>query len=163
MFDQMGLQRMMGRIVGMLLICDPPHQSSAQIAEYLDASRGSVSTMTRQLVTMGMIQRHPVPNTRASYFRIEDNAWPEMAREDITRLRIFRELAEQGLGLLAETPMERQLRLKNLRDFYAYLEQEIPAMIDRWDALRSEEDTCPGHCSPCCGVPPPHRLRPTTL
>ncbi|MBA3470937.1 MAG: hypothetical protein H0T53_14985 [Herpetosiphonaceae bacterium] len=49
LYEQVGLQRMAGRILGWLLICDPPAQSAADLAAALDASKGSISGITRQL------------------------------------------------------------------------------------------------------------------
>jgi DNA-binding transcriptional regulator GbsR (MarR family) len=47
--------RMLGRVLGWLLVCDPPEQSAAELAERLQASKGSISTATRLLLRMGMI------------------------------------------------------------------------------------------------------------
>ena len=44
-FEQTGLPRTAGRIFGWLLISDPPHQSTSELAEALMASRGSISSM----------------------------------------------------------------------------------------------------------------------
>ena len=35
LFEHAGLPRMAGRILGWLLICDPPHQSPGELAEVL--------------------------------------------------------------------------------------------------------------------------------
>ncbi|MDQ6608042.1 MAG: MarR family transcriptional regulator, partial [Actinomycetota bacterium] len=49
--------RMVGRALGWLLVCDPPAQSAAELAESLQASKGSISTSTRALLRMGFIER----------------------------------------------------------------------------------------------------------
>lgn len=139
-FDEMGAPRMWGRIVGMLLICDPDHQSSQQIAEYLDASRGSVSTVTRQLMVAGMVERVPVQNSRATYFRIAKDAWAEMMRQRTARLRIIRNVAHQGLEILRDAPEERRRRLREFHDFYSYIESAFQPIIDRWDAAHPREE-----------------------
>lgn len=139
--DEMGAPRMMGRIVGFLLICEPEHQSSQQIAAYLDASRGSVSTVTRMLVASGMIERVPIQNARSTFFRITEGAWTKMMRQRAARLQIMRDVAKQGLELLSDAPPERRRRLKQFHDFYTYLERESHTLIDRWDAEHPEEDT----------------------
>jgi DNA-binding transcriptional regulator GbsR (MarR family) len=62
-FEQMGMPRMAGRILGVLLISDPPAQSITEISEKLKASKSSVSIMARLLVENGLIERvaSPVP------------------------------------------------------------------------------------------------------
>jgi DNA-binding MarR family transcriptional regulator len=133
---EFGAAPMFGRIMGHLLICDPPEQSSAEIAEALGASKGSVSTSTRQLIQAGMIERVPRPGSRATYFRIRAHAWTEMMRVEIARSVVMRERAEQGLALLSHAPPARRERLESLRDFFRFLEREWPRLVARW----SEED-----------------------
>lgn len=140
-YEELGAPRMMGRIVGMMLICDPPHQSSQQIAEYLGASRGTVSTITRQLLAMGLLHKVPVPGSRATYFRMEDNGWSDMVRARLTYLQILQNIAAQGLLVLEGASPERRKRLEHFKDFYDYLEREFQPIIDRWGAQHPEEET----------------------
>ena len=58
-FEQMGLPRMAGRVLGVLLIAEPPQQSLNDLCEMLQASKSSVSTTTRLLIEMGLIDRVP--------------------------------------------------------------------------------------------------------
>ena len=42
-FEGIGLTRMAGRIIGWLLISDPPHQTQGDLVEVLQASKSSIS------------------------------------------------------------------------------------------------------------------------
>lgn len=140
LFADQGAQPMMGRMLAHLLICDPPHQSSAELAEALQASAGSVSTITRQLLAMGMIQRAVVPGSRATSFRLTPGMWVDMMRSRNTGLRAVRLAAERGLEALSGRPAEQLDRLREFRDFYQFLEDEMPRMLDAWLARRSETE-----------------------
>ena len=70
-FEQMGYPRSAGRILGWLLICDPPVQSTGELADALGASKGSRSTMTRLLIQVGLIERAGMPGRRRDYSRIK--------------------------------------------------------------------------------------------
>jgi len=48
-FEQSSLPRMAGRILGWLMISNPPHQTTGELTQALLASKGSISTMTRLL------------------------------------------------------------------------------------------------------------------
>ena len=50
-----GMTPMAGRMWGWLLICEPPEQTAAEIAEALQASRGSVSGTARLLDSVSRI------------------------------------------------------------------------------------------------------------
>ena len=56
-FEQMGLPRMAGRILGVLLISGPPEQSINDLCEVLQASKSSISTNARLLTETGLIER----------------------------------------------------------------------------------------------------------
>ena len=74
-FEQMGMPRMAGRILGVLLISDPPAQSITEIAEKLKASKSSVSIMARLLVENGLIERVASPVPRRDYYRFKPGGW----------------------------------------------------------------------------------------
>jgi len=138
-FEQTGLPRMAGRILGWLLISDPPHQSTDQLVEALMASKGSISTMTRLLIQIGLIERLSLPGVRHDYFRLRPDAWQHMIRRGLEdEIRMVRQLAERGLELLADkTPLTRKW-LEEMRDVYTFLEREFPVLLERWEEERKK-------------------------
>jgi len=132
-FEQTGLPRMAGRILGWLLIANPPHQSMEELTEALMASKGSMSSMTRMLIQMGLIERVSLPGVRHAYFRLRPDAWQHMVRRGLVdEIRMVRELAERGLGLLNGKTVTRTW-LKEMRDVYTFLEREFPVLLERWE------------------------------
>lgn len=137
-FEQMGLPRMAGRVLGWLLISDPPHQTLHQLMETLAASKGSISTMTRLLIQVGLIERVSLPGHRRDYFRIKSRVWSQLLQQRMFQVTALRRLAEQGLDLLeGETSLVKQ-RLEEMHDVYAFFERELPALLDRWETERQE-------------------------
>ncbi|UBF28761.1 MarR family transcriptional regulator [Kovacikia minuta CCNUW1] len=136
LFETVGLPRMAGRIFGWLLISNPAHQSPTELAEILQASKGSISTMTRLLLQIGLIERISLPGQRRDYFRIKPNAWSELTKQRMVQITAFRQLAEQGLNLMQSTGSRSLQRLEEMRDIHAFFEQEMPKMIDRWEQQR---------------------------
>ena len=134
MFELVGLPRMAGRILGWLLISEPVQQSSSHLAEVLQASKGSISTTTRLLIQIGLIERVSLPGDRRDYFQIKPHAWSQMTEQRISQISAFRKLAERGLDLLKDTPPPLQKRLQEMRDIHAFLERELPLLHQRWEA-----------------------------
>src|SRR5919201_6734758 len=92
-----GTPRMVGRVFGWLLVCDPPEQSAAELAEQLQASKGSISTATRVLLRIGMIERLRVRGERFDRFRAPPDAWDEFLwRQD--QFTAPRSVGRFGLG-----------------------------------------------------------------
>jgi DNA-binding transcriptional regulator GbsR (MarR family) len=135
-FEQAGLPRMAGRILGWLLICDPPHQSPGELAEVLQASKGSISSMTRLLEQLGLIDRLSLPGERRDYFRIRNESWTALFRRRMELVSNFRQLADRGLALLSEQTPEQRRRLEEMRDMYAFFEYEVPRLLERWEHER---------------------------
>jgi DNA-binding transcriptional regulator GbsR (MarR family) len=57
LIGEFGLPRMVGRVLGALLVSDPPERAAKELAEALRASRGSISSATRTLVQLGLVER----------------------------------------------------------------------------------------------------------
>ncbi len=139
LYGEMGFPRMAGRIFGWLLVCEPPHQSAEQLATIVEASKGSISSMTRLLIQMGMVERIGIPGRRDTYYRIRSGSWSELMKNHLSNLTAMRKLAERGLDLMTDRAHELCQRLQALRDFHAFLEREIPALLDRYEQGRKEE------------------------
>jgi len=142
-FEESGLPRIAGRILGLLLICDPPHRSAAELADEIGASKGSISTMTRMLVGAAMLERVPVPGDRVTYFQVRTDGFEKRFETLMSTIVGFQPLAARGLALLEGEAPERKAALRELSALYAFLEREIPEMLERWreerDALIAEE------------------------
>src|SRR5258708_13449988 len=69
-----GLPPITGRILGWLLICDPPEQSAGEIAGAIGASRASLTTSMRLLTVGNLLVRRHRPGERTTYSRIHDDA-----------------------------------------------------------------------------------------
>lgn len=132
-FEQTGMPRMAGRILGWLLISDPPHQSTDQLTKALMASKGSISTVTRLLIRIGLIERLSLPGVRHGYFRLRPDAWQNAIRHGIDEIKMIRQLAEHGLELLTDKPPLTRKWLEEMRDMYVFMEQEFPALVERWE------------------------------
>ncbi|MCP4869287.1 MAG: MarR family transcriptional regulator [Proteobacteria bacterium] len=137
-WESYGGNRMAGRVLGWLLVCETPTQSITAIAEGVLASKASISTATRYLEMVGLIERVAVRGERAAYYRMIEGGWSRMFEAKQVALRLFRELAEEGLAVLDGEPAGRRERLQELHDLYECLEAEMPKIIANWRASRGE-------------------------
>jgi DNA-binding transcriptional regulator GbsR (MarR family) len=134
-FDSMHLPRMAGRVLGALLLGPADGRTAAELAETLQASKGSISNMTQLLIHYRFIERTVRAGERRDRFVLKAGAWARMMLWRVELLQRLQELASDGLELLgAEGNPEP---LEELRDMYAFLERELPKLFDRWEAERS--------------------------
>jgi DNA-binding transcriptional regulator GbsR (MarR family) len=128
-FEQMGMPRMAGRILGVLLIADPPAQSITDIASMLMASKSSVSTMARLLVEDGLIERVASPVPRRDYYRFKPGGWILYIRRWLGLMSELHRITERGMRLLGDKPPELQERLQEAHDLFSLVEERFPAII----------------------------------
>ena len=136
MLASYGMTPMSGRMWGWLLICEPPEQTAAEIADALHASRGAISGTARLLANTGMIRRTTRRGDRREYFSAPPETFESFLESAGRNYRQFREMAERGLEAMADRPPESRARLEEFRDVFAFVEREVPAVIDRF--LREE-------------------------
>jgi hypothetical protein len=130
-----GAPRMVGRVLGWLLVCDPPEQSAAELAEMLQASKGSISTATRLLLRMGLIERVRTRGERFDRFNARPEAWDEYLWRD-DQFAAPRRVLRLGLDALADEPASRRTRLEELDSIYAWWEQRMPSLREEYLADR---------------------------
>jgi hypothetical protein len=130
-----GTPRMVGRVLGWLLVCEPPEQSAAELAERLQASKSSISTATRVLLRMGMIERMRIRGERFDRFIALPQAWDEyLWREE--QFSAPRRVLRLGMEALGDEPPTRRARLQELDSIYAWWERRIPKLREEYLAER---------------------------
>jgi DNA-binding transcriptional regulator GbsR (MarR family) len=139
-FEAHGMPRMAGRILGRLLMCDPPHQSMNQLAEALGASKGSVSTMSRLLIDKGMVERLCFPGDRHDYFRVRSGTTSDMFRDQMRHAKAQLDLFERAMLVADDRSDEGLRRLRDAHDFFAFIQREIPELLRRWEITRATDD-----------------------
>lgn len=131
-FAQFGLARTAGRMLGWLLVCDPPHQTMDELVEVLQVSKSSISTTSRMLIQSGLVSKVSFPGERKDFYRVSDDAWVQAWLSRNHQTIAMRQLADRGLALLPEAELDRRSRLETMRDLYKFLEDELPKLTERW-------------------------------
>jgi DNA-binding transcriptional ArsR family regulator len=139
----LGLPPAAGKLFGWLLICEPAVQTSGQLTEQLGLSKGSVSTGMRLLENVGVVRRVPIPGRRGHAYQVEPDAIIRMAAEP-TRYRLFRELMDRGVTVAGGEDSPRADRLRVTRDFYAFIERELPKLVARFESEYPEKGEADG-------------------
>jgi hypothetical protein len=120
--DQDGVPLIAGRVLGWLVVCDPPEQSAAQIAEAIGASRASLTTNLRLLGSVGFLRESTKPGDRTVYYQVDDDAWETVVRRQIASLASFGDIMRDGLTLVGRSPA-RNSRIRAARDVFAWMER----------------------------------------
>ena len=135
----MGMPQAYGKLLGWLLICTPAAQSGTELVAALGLSKGSVSAGLRQLETSGLVRRVAMPGRRGSFYEMTPDAIMRAAGSE--KFTIFRQLMDRGLEVVGGDDAPGAERLRTTRDFYAFIETEMPKLIQRFkDEQRGRSD-----------------------
>lgn len=113
-----GLPRISGKVLGLLIIETGPF-SFSELAERLAVSRGSVSTNTRLLESLNMIERVSKLGQRGDFFQLVKNPYAKLLQGVSQRMEKSMTIANETIKALPSTEIESQARLLELENFYA--------------------------------------------
>jgi DNA-binding transcriptional regulator GbsR (MarR family) len=137
MLTDAGFPRMPARVFVALLCTDSGRLTASELAAAVQGSAGAVSGAVRYLVSIGLVDREHLPGSRKDLFRVRPDAWhAALVRRDAMVHRFTTTLAEGVAALGPETPAGQ--RLAETRDFFAFWQREMPALLERWEAHRSQ-------------------------
>jgi DNA-binding transcriptional regulator GbsR (MarR family) len=111
-----GLPRIAGRIIGLLMLEDDP-VSFSMLSDRLKVSRASVSTNTRLLQSLGVIERTTQPGERQDYFQISRNPYLRFLQGASDRLAESKAVVRRAQSTLGQ---RHEKAGKRLGELYAY-------------------------------------------
>lgn len=134
---EMGMQRMSARVLALFVCVDFTTLTGSEIARELKVSAAAVSGAVRALQQAGLVRRVPAPGSRSDHYQLAGDAWADAGVVKRERLDALAELAAEGLDVM-EPHGPAAERLREMRDFYAFLAEEIPALLERWRSRQAE-------------------------
>lgn len=126
-----GMQKSTARVLTALLYTEQDTMTSADLREQLQISSGGVSAAVKQLLPTGFIERVPAPGSRRDHYRFRSGAWAGLMSQQNEVLRAMTTAAEEGLAAAPEGSTTAD-RLHEMRDFYAYMTEQMVPLVDRW-------------------------------
>ncbi len=120
--------RSAGRILGWLMICQPVHQSAADLVAALSISTGSVSTQIRFLEELQFVERITFPGDRSTYFQLRPDVWLHVMGTEPDHLKRMMAISEAGADVVPEERPERVTDIGLIAGF----------MLGKWPSFMEE-------------------------
>lgn len=130
-----GFPPVTGRLLGFLLVCDPPKQTIGDLADALLASRSAITGAVKMLAEKRIVRRTRDAGERGDHVSI-DPAGLEPPGFDGALYREMAELSREGLTLLPNIAAEQRLVLSESAELYEFLAERMPAVLEEWRARR---------------------------
>ncbi len=134
-----GIPPMPARVFSALLVTDSGRLTAAELTELLGASPAAISGAVRYLGQVGMISREREPGSRRDVYLVLEDLWYEVSIRQDQLLTRWASAARDGIDILGpQTPAGQ--RLADSHDFFVFLQQELPALLKRWQAHKARHD-----------------------
>ncbi|MBB6579753.1 DNA-binding transcriptional regulator GbsR (MarR family) [Comamonas odontotermitis] len=135
-----GLPRIAGRLIGIFLLDGGPI-SFSDLAERMQASRASVSTNTRLLERLGIIERVALRGERQDFFSLRANPFALAIEQSIDQCQRFSEYVDELLigAELGEDAIERLRQAQVFHEVTAKTLQGLLATLTRNNWTHSRE------------------------
>ncbi len=136
LFEGEGLPRIAGRLMGLLILSEGPCQA-ADLSEKLRVSHGSISTNTRLLERLGVIERVILPGDRAASYQLTDDPYGSLLSGQLERTRRIHAVVAETRRALPITRREERKRLGGMERFYRMAVRATEDLLARWDSESS--------------------------
>jgi hypothetical protein len=132
-----GVPPMAARVFAYALAEDRERYSAADFSEALRASPAAISGAVRYLVQVRLLGREREPGTRSDLYTLyDDRLWPRIIGDRLRLLGDYERMLREGVEVVGpHRPGGR--RLAESADFFAFLQEELPKLLDRWQERRS--------------------------
>jgi len=127
-----GMPRIAGRLMGLFVLHGGPF-SFAELAERLEVSRGSVSTNTRLLEDLGVIERVAMRGERQDFFRLAADPYVQIVERKRDRSIRAREAILRNTESLEDVGPEGLSRVGDLANFFRVLADATDRALDDLD------------------------------
>jgi hypothetical protein len=133
--QEYGFPPVAGRLLGYLLICQPPRQTVADLSEELQASRTAITSAIALLERYHAVHRTRSAGQRADLVGLDPRALDPtgFAAESY---RTQAELAREALRLSPDDESGRRAVIAEAAQFYDFLAERMPALLAEWLAQR---------------------------
>ncbi len=122
-----------GRVIGFLLISQPPETTIDDLAAELQVSRGAISMAAKDLLQLGILEKTARPRDRRRYYSLRRNLWARLHLDQRANFSDHIEMAERGLDLLREKPLDAKRSLIEMAAFFRFVNGQMPEFIARWE------------------------------
>jgi len=131
-----GFPRIAGRLLGVFVLRGGP-LSFQELCEILKVSRGSVSTNTRLLESLGAVERVAMAGERQDFFKLSDTPYERIAAGKIERARNASERLMKGRDALVDCDDETFERVTELSNFFGSISRACEAALIEMQSSRT--------------------------
>lgn len=129
----MGWSPTAGRTAGVLLLSGEP-MTAQQLQADVGASAGSMSEITRLLITNGVVHRFKERGARHFVYQWRPDAWVGCLEHQLRQVQKLRDLAHRTEASGGDLPQLPQRRLGEMAAYYDFMVARLTSLLEDYRA-----------------------------
>lgn len=127
--EQRGMQPLMGRILGLLLVLDEAEATFDEIVDYLNVSKSAVSNALNILQLQNHIAYKTKPGERKRYFYLTLDRWEDAMQKELCDISQISTFMQDVLKERGNVKPEFNHHIQDLCSFMEFLKSKVPALF----------------------------------
>src|SRR5690606_22312622 len=136
--EKKGMQPVVGRIIGLLLVAEPAEATFDEIQNVLQVSKSAVSNALTFLQGREIADYTTKPGDRKRYFKLKVKDWRKDLKKDFDELLKIDALISDVIDLKKDKSSQFCCYLSEMKDFLAFMRKELPLMIEKFERTRHQ-------------------------
>lgn len=131
--ERKGMQPLVGRIIGMLLVVDSGEATFDEIVEELGASKSAISNALHFMQGQGRVEYRTKPGDRKRYFRLPFNNWKATIKNEFDEMFGREDWLERLVEVMGNGNPEFNEHILEFQRFHAFLRVELLRLLDKFE------------------------------
>lgn len=127
--EQRGMQPLMGRILGLLLVLDEAEATFDEIVDYLNVSKSAVSNALNILQLQNHIAYKTKQGERKRYFYLTLDRWEDAMQKELCDISQISTFMQDVLKERGNVKPEFNHHIQDLCSFMEFLKSKVPALF----------------------------------
>lgn len=137
-FEKAGVPPVGARIIGLLMMAEPPYLSFDDLVEATQASKSSVSNALKILQTEGLVDYITFSGDRKRYFQLYSSTWLEILKDRMKGFTSLREIIIETMAMRSSQYPEFNHTLEEVAKLYGELEKQMMRVIENWEKKKGK-------------------------
>ncbi|MEP1085304.1 MAG: MarR family transcriptional regulator [Algoriphagus sp.] len=135
--EHKGMQPLVGRIIGLLLIHEEGEVSFDEIVEHLGVSKSAVSNALTFLQAKDRCVYSTRPGDRKRYFALKVSDWKKDFQQELENIAEIQKFIDEVLEVRTDKNPEFNCKMIEFSNFLAFFKKEIPALFERFNKIKA--------------------------
>lgn len=137
-FEKSGVSPVAARIIGLLMVAEPPYLTFDEIVEATQASKSSVSNALKFLQSEGLIEYITFSGDRKRYFQLFPSTWLEVLQQRVASISPFRRILLETVDIRSDQYPTFNQTLLDICELYGEFERAANKIIDGWKKKKKD-------------------------